>query len=115
MKAKRKLSIFDIGGLPVQPHEQPIQQVDPRLEKLKTRAAELLVINETAEREAEVRRQQAIAAAREQRVEAVRKQCRTSYEWDDVLNCVETCKFTEDDKQSGRAFEIALGIVRGES
>jgi hypothetical protein len=118
-RSKRKLPLtpWSLGNIPVTDIsvEEPVQQVDPnteRLAKLKSRAQELLVLNETAEREAEQRRQQAADAVKA-RIDAVRLSCRSDEEWQMIQGMVQNPEFyTRQQVLSGEAYELAAKTFR---
>src|SRR5689334_2580465 len=112
MKAKRKLSIFDIGGIkPTSIEiEKPVQQVDPnteRLAKLKSRAAELLA--EQAERERAAQKQADLVR---RRIDAVRQQCESETMWACILEMVRVGGFKREQVLDGSAYQMALARFR---
>jgi hypothetical protein len=112
MKAKRKLSIFDIGGIkPTSIEtENPAQQADSnaeRLAKLKTRAQELLA--EQAERERAAQEQADLVR---RRIDAVRQQCETEDMWHCILEMVRVGNFKREHVLDGSAYQMALARFR---
>ena len=118
MKAKRRapLTPWSLGGIKATPNdiEQPAQ-VDPAAErtaKLKTRAQELLAINEKTEQDAEQRRQQA-ADAVEARIDAVRQSCSSAEEWQLISEMVRNPEFySYQQVLNGEAYELAAKTFR---
>jgi hypothetical protein len=118
-RGARSFMGFGSTATPTTSIEVEVPKTDPTVERtaqLKTRAQEILAENARLAQEEEERKHQAAIQRRDKTIKAVKRQCKNEWEWKDVVAMVEdkSLGWMPDDLATGRAYEIALGQLRGE-